>query len=229
MNKPIYIAGDSHGQWDSLFKKIEDYDIKDCILISVGDLGIGFISHDKQMRQFDQLNNRFKKHNIQYMSIRGNHDHKLYFEGIDRVVLSHMELLDDYTYKTLNDQKFLFVGGAISVDRTRRTEGVSYWKDEVFVLDESKIEQCDVLVTHSAPTWNWNSTKDNIKWWCDQDPTLWDECRKEREDHDKIIELGKPSKHYCGHMHVSSTAFVGGCHSRILAELEIIQHGEYSI
>ena len=227
-NLPIYVAGDSHGQFDALFRKIEHYDIKDCIFISLGDDGFGFISHDKQMRQFGLLNNRFKKRNIQWMGIRGNHQDPIYHKGLDRVVLSHMELLDDYTYKTLNDQKFLFVGGAISVDRMYRKEGISYWKDEVFVLDESKVEECDVLITHSAPSWNWKSTKEGIASFCAKDPTLWDECKKEREDHDKLIEMCKPSKHYCGHMHVSSTSFFGGCHSRILAELEIICHNEYS-
>jgi hypothetical protein len=224
MNKPIYISGDLHGLWDSLFRKIEHYDIKDCVLISVGDVGVGFIPHDKQIRQFIQLNNRFKKRDIQFMAIPGNHDNRMYFKGIDRVVLSHMELLDDYTYKTLNDQKFLFVGGAISVDRMYRKEGISYWKDEVFVLDESKIEECDVLITHSAPNFIGPVDKQNISSFCEKDPTLWDECVAERLAHNRLFEIAKPKYSYHGHFHVNDTRVVDGCKAMIIEELGIVEH-----
>jgi UDP-2,3-diacylglucosamine pyrophosphatase LpxH len=224
LNVPIYVTGDSHGNWDALFRKIEHYDIEDCIFIGLGDSGVGFISHDKQMRQFIQLNNRFKKRDIQYMTIRGNHDHKLYFKGIDRVVLSHMELLDDYTYKIINDQKFLFVGGAISVDRMYRKEGISYWKDEVFVLDESKIEQCDVLITHSAPNWIGPVDKQNIASFCAKDATLWDECVAERLAHNRLFEIAKPKYSYHGHFHVNDTRIVDGCKAMIIEELGIVEH-----
>jgi Icc-related predicted phosphoesterase len=227
--KPIYISGDSHGHFDVLFDRIDQYGIEDAIFISVGDNGIGFTTPKKQERQFELLNNRFKKRNIECLCVRGNHDDPFYFKGSDRVVLSNMELLEDYTYKIINGQKFLFVGGALSIDRTIRREGTSYWPDEVFVLDEHKIEECDVLITHSTPSWNGPTTKDGISYWCEKDPTLWGECMKERSDHDKLIKLCKPTKHYCGHMHMSSTNFFEGCYSRILDELEIILHDEYSI
>ena len=223
-NLPIYVAGDSHGQFDALFRKIEHYDIKDCIFISLGDDGFGFISHDKQMRQFGLLNNRFKKRNIQWMGIRGNHQDPIYHKGLDRVVLSHMELLDDYTYKTINDQKFLFVGGAISVDRMYRKEGISYWKNEVFVLDESKIEECDVLITHSAPNFIGPVDKQNIASFCAKDPTLWDECVAERLAHNRLFELAKPKYSYHGHFHVNDARVVDGCKAMIIEELGIVEH-----
>ena len=222
MDKPIYIVSDSHGQWDALFRKIEYYNIDNCILIGLGDLGIGFIPHDKQMRQFDNLNNRFKKRNIQYMSIRGNHDAPKYFDG--SINLSHFELIPDYTYKTINDQKFLFVGGAISVDRMYRKEGISYWKDEVFVLDESKIEECDVLINHSAPNWIGPVDKQNIASFCEKDPTLWDECVAERLAHNRLFELAKPKYSYHGHFHVNDTRVVDGCKAMIIEELGIVEH-----
>ena len=151
MSKPIFITGDNHGKYDVLFRFIEAYDIRDCILIHVGDGGIGFISAEKQQRQFEHYNDRFKSRGIEYLSIRGNHDDPAYFDG--SVNLSHFKLLPDYHTQIINDEKFLFVGGAISIDRKIRKEGFSYWKDEPFVLDKSKIEECDVLITHSAPIW----------------------------------------------------------------------------
>jgi hypothetical protein len=138
--------------------------------------------------------------------------------------LSHFELIPDYTYKTINDQKFLFVGGAISVDRMYRKEGISYWKDEVFVLDESKIEECDVLINHSAPNWIGPVDKQNIASFCEKDPTLWDECVAERLAHNRLFELAKPKYSYHGHFHVNDTRVVDGCKAMIIEELGIVEH-----
>jgi predicted phosphodiesterase len=219
MSKPIYIVGDIHGKWDQLFLKIKASEIRNFILIGVGDLGVGFLDADKQARQFDYINSFFGGKGIDFIGIRGNHDDPSYFNGsIDR---SNFKLLPDYTSLTLNDKEFLFVGGAVSIDRKIRKEGVSYWTDEKFVLDHSKIKRCDILVTHSAPTWSGPFDKDGISSWCDRDETLWDECLQERKDHDVLIKLCGASRHYCGHFHTSSLVDFDGCVSTILDELEI--------
>jgi predicted phosphodiesterase len=219
MSKPIYIVGDIHGKWDHLFLKIKASEIRNFTLIGVGDLGVGFLDADKQARQFDYINSFFGGKGIDFIGIRGNHDDPSYFNGsIDR---SNFKLLPDYTSLTLNDKEFLFVGGAVSIDRKIRKEGVSYWTDEKFVLDHSKIKRCDVLVTHSAPTWSGPFDKDGISSWCDRDETLWDECLQERKDHDVLIKLCGASRHYCGHFHTFSLVDFDGCVSTILDELEI--------
>jgi hypothetical protein len=219
MSKPIYIVGDIHGKWDHLFLKIKASEIRNFTLIGVGDLGIGFKLDKQQSRQFDYINSFFGGKGIDFFGIRGNHDDPAYFDGsIDR---SNFKLLPDYTSMTLNDKEFLFVGGAVSIDRKIRKEGVSYWTDEKFVLDHSKIKRCDVLVTHSAPTWSGPFDKDGISSWCDRDETLWDECLQERKDHDVLIKLCGASRHYCGHFHTSSSVDFDGCISTILDELEV--------
>jgi predicted phosphodiesterase len=219
MSKPIYIVGDIHGKWDQLFLKIKASEIRNFTLIGVGDLGVGFLDADKQARQFDYINSFFGGKGIDFIGIRGNHDDPSYFNGsIDR---SNFKLLPDYTSLTLNDKEFLFVGGAVSIDRKIRKEGVSYWTDEKFVLDHSKIKRCDVLVTHSAPTWSGPFDKSGISGWCDRDETLWDECLQERKDHDVLIKLCGASRHYCGHFHTSSSVDFDGCISTILDELEV--------
>lgn len=221
-NVQVLILGDNHGKYDALFNKIKSNNISDCVLIHVGDGGEGFLSHEKQMRQFEHLNDFFKKHNIEYLSIRGNHSDPAYFDG--SINLSNFKLLPDYTTLTLNDKKFLFVGGAVSIDRRIRKEGISYWSDEKFVLDTSKIARCDVLITHSAPSWNGPCDKFDIIGWCEKDPTLWDECLQERKEHDILIKLTGARKHYCGHFHTFSSVDHDGCYSYILDELELIEH-----
>ena len=221
-NRKVYIVGDNHGKYNVMFRFIEAYDIKDCILIHVGDGGEGFMSRDKQLEQFNQYNDYLKSKDIEYLSIRGNHSDPAYFDG--SVELSHFKLLKDYHTQTINDEKFLFVGGAISIDRKIRQEGFSYWADEPFVLDESKIEECDVLITHSVPTWLGPTDKQPFYHWLKDDPTLWDECMQERHDHDALFELAKPKKSYAGHFHNHFSVDFNGCRARILAELEILEH-----
>jgi len=62
--------GDNHGQYDKLFKKLDDLEVNNCTLIHLGDGGEGFLPHKKQMRQFEHLNECFKKRDIKRTSNR---------------------------------------------------------------------------------------------------------------------------------------------------------------
>jgi len=224
MNKPVYIVGDLHGTFGAMKLSILHYNIRDCYLICVGDLGVGFNHPNKELLIWKNLNNFFAEHNITFLSIRGNHDDPKYFTGKDRIVFSNLELLSDYTVKNINGETFLFVGGAISVDRIARITNRSYWNNENFVLNAERVSQCDVLITHSAPSWNGPNDKTGIASWCNVDKSLWDECVQERKDHSSLISLCAPKKHYCGHFHMSSIAENDGCISTILNINEIKEH-----
>ena len=76
----------------------------------------------------------------------------------------------------------------------------------------------------SGPTWNGPFEKDGIQSWCDKDPTLWEECLKERTEHDILIKKSKAKRHYCGHFHQYYFVDFDDCCSRIIAEFEIVQH-----
>jgi hypothetical protein len=125
-------------------------------------------------------------------------------------------LLPDYHAETFNGERFLFVGGAVSIDRLYRVEGRSYWPNEVFVYDESKVTPCDVLITHSAPPWIGPFDKEGLSSWCEKDKTLWDLCYRERVDHDKLIQACGAKRHYCGHFHAYHWVDFRDCYSTIL-------------
>jgi hypothetical protein len=223
-NVPVFLIGDIHGENDQLIQQIKRYDLRDCILICVGDFGVGFHSH-KEMARLVYLNRFFNERNIKFKSIRGNHDDPFYYNGKEQVILENLELIEDYTTKKINGEDWLFVGGAISIDRLDRKPNKSYWEGEPFILDISKIQRCDVLITHSAPTWNGENTKSGLMSYIDRgDTNLWDECSEERRKHDILIKLSNPKKHYCGHFHTNSVIELGGCVSRILDILEIVEH-----
>ena len=212
--KQIYALGDIHGNWNPLIKRIDEYDIRDCTIISVGDIGVGFKSYNIQEEELDRVNNKFKKRKIDFLGIRGNHDDPYYFDG--NYTFSNMEFLKDYSVRTLNDRVFQFIGGATSVDRIQRVEGMNYWENEKFNFDPNQCVKCDVLITHSAPTWNGENGKGPISGWLQVDKNLWPELRLERIDHSRIIKLCNPDRHYCGHFHFKSTSKQDGCVSRIL-------------
>jgi hypothetical protein len=221
----VCIHGDNHGDWNKLFTQIDDLNIKECVLIGVGDTGVGFKSKDVQTRVFNILNNRFEERGIKYMSIRGNHCAPSYFQG--DVKMSHFELLPDYTYRRINNEVFLLVGGAISIDRQYRVQGQSYWKDESFVFKPELVKKSDVVITHTPPYWLGPFDKDGLESWCVKDTSLWDECLKERIEISALIKLANPTRSYHGHMHVSAHTNNFNCHSTILDIDEITQHRPY--
>lgn len=224
--KPIILIGDIHGAFNRLKDLIWKQQIENCWLICVGDLGIGFnYSPEGEMQACKDLNSYFAKRNIHFLSIRGNHDDPLYFNDPQyRIDLSNFKLLPDYHRETLNGEEFLFVGGAVSIDRKYRVLGRSYWEDELFVLKPELAGKCDVLVTHSAPYWIGPFDKEGLAGWSEKDPTLWDECYKERIEHDELIKLCQPRKHYCGHFHTSSWVDFRDCYSTILNIEETKEH-----
>lgn len=237
MNKEDYklviVCGDIHGGFSRFEKEIEKEDYKDCIIIQVGDYGIGFkdtIGAEIQTQSY--VNEFLKERNIQLYVIRGNHDDPEFFNGDKRLTFSNIEFLPDYSTKIINGKKFLFVGGGISIDRKWRIEaeqngkGKSYWEDEVFVLNYEeavKHKDCDILITHSTPSWIGPTNKSGIATFCAADKPLWDECLEERELHNKLFEIVKPKKSFHGHFHRHERRVTDECASYILAECEFME------
>jgi hypothetical protein len=221
-NKPLLFLGDHHGEWSYLIDIIDNKQISNCYLISVGDSGIGFTDNATQIKNANYLNYEFKERNIVFMSIRGNHDDPDYFQGDDRVALDNFELIEDYTLMEYDDKKIQFIGGAVSIDRTSRTEGRSYWEEEVVKLDRDKCKEVDILVTHTAPSWcfpqQFNQT---VYDWVNEDAYLLEDLTDERAIMDEIFKLCKPYLHLYGHFHSSWTEEINGCKHKLLDINEI--------
>lgn len=218
----MYFMGDNHGDYQIMQNLIDLHDIKDCYFVHVGDGGEGFVHLEKQLRQFAYLNDFFRARNINYMSIRGNHSDPFYFKQDSRVNMSHFELIEDYTVMEHKGKLVQFIGGAISIDRTHRTEGTSYWKEEVVVLDESKCQKVDVLITHTAPSFCFPQQFNEIVYgWARRDSSLIADLNHERLLMDKIFDICKPSLHLYGHFHSSVTEMINGCTHKLLDINEI--------
>ena len=136
MEKIIRFIGDVHGDEKAYLKALDNYEGTS---IQVGDFGIGFVypgSKDISVRK----NSYF---------IRGNHDNP-------SVSYKRPDYIHDGTISF--EQKMMFIGGAYSIDKNYRTEGIDYWSDEELsyqlldsMIDKYIIRKPSIMVTHCCP------------------------------------------------------------------------------
>lgn len=190
-DNPLVFWGDNHGYWGELmqFITMQGYKHDDWIedekkleaiqtgqeykrppkhwnCIQVGDMGMGMRQWRSQKTKLTDLNDFLKEHNCLLYAIRGNHDDPSYFTGTS--AYSNIVFLEDYTVLQHDTGNILCIGGAISIDRSKRkrdnitlnnikADYRSYFKKEKFVwkpevLDEIfETMKIDIVVTHSAP------------------------------------------------------------------------------
>ncbi len=215
-NLPLIFLGDHHGAWSDLFYLIDKGKLRNCHLISVGDCGIGFESPERQAKTNKRLNHEFAEYNIFFKSIRGNHDDPSYFNS-KRVNFSNFELIEDYSVYNYNDKTIQFIGGAVSIDRIGRKEGISYWEGEGVRFDRAACQKVDILVTHTAPSHCFpQKFNEMVYGWAKEDDRLLKDLTAERAVMDEIFEICRPSQHFYGHFHSSCTEKVNGCTSKLL-------------
>lgn len=222
-NKPILFLGDHHGAWNMLFDIIRSKNIRDCYIISVGDLGIGFkYKKEYEYEQCKKLNGLFAERNINFYGIRGNHDDPFYFRGNKRACLDSFELVEDYSIFEYNSKNIQLIGGAISIDRTGRKAGISYWEDEGVVFNRDKCQKVDILVTHTAPSHCFpQQFNEMVYGWAREDAYLIEDLTDERAVMDEIFKICKPELHLYGHFHSSWTEIINGCKHKLLNINEI--------
>jgi DNA repair exonuclease SbcCD nuclease subunit len=217
-SKSLIFLGDHHGNWNELFYLIRIKNLDNCSIISVGDLGIGF----KRISTLEidlckNLNEEFKNRNINFYGIRGNHDNPIYFKGNDKICFENFELIEDYSIMNYGNKIIQLIGGAVSIDRTGRRVGISYWEDEGLVFDKNKCQKVDILVTHTAPSWCFpQQFNEMVYGWAREDAYLLEDLTDERSVMDEIFKLCKPHYHVYGHFHDSWAEIVNGCKHNLL-------------
>lgn len=229
----VFIVGDLHGNWAHLEWTIKHRQLKKCHFIQVGDFGVGY-RPSADIELLKELNSFLAEHNCHLWVIRGNHDDPLYFDG--KFHYSNLKLMKDYSTEIIEDKKFLFCGGAISIDRHYSLNKMQiaaslglnqpcYWYDEPFVYDEEKLKQIkdvDIVITHSAPEWchpqNAGGFNNFVKQFFEDDLNLENELLEERRKLSKffnaLYENGNPMElHFYGHFHdYASTNWLNTTH-----------------
>jgi hypothetical protein len=162
----IYITGDTHGDIDFLKLKVyfsKRYTTYADVLLILGDAGIIWSQEENYISLYENLM-------MTVIFIDGNHEN---FDMLKRFPIvekfgAKMHRITGTIFHvirgellTINGLSFLTLGGASSVDKWCRTEGVNWWKEENIGRDEFTNAvrnlrkaggKVDYLLTHTAPT-----------------------------------------------------------------------------
>ncbi len=204
MTSEIVLVGDCHGKFRQLKPILES--AGDTEVIILGDVGIGF--PDTGDRPLFRKNCKF---------FRGNHDKPA-------ACRAHPQYLGDFGVH----RGMFFLGGAKSVDRHLRKEGLDWWPDEH--LSEAELWKAvelygqtkpDIVITHDCPWDIQQEMRDRVVTahpWAEQwgDPRPYATTLAMSE----MLKIHRPKKWIFGHWHLSTWMDIEGTIFRCLDELE---------
>lgn len=164
----IYITGDMHGDTNRFRKEYlrnEDQWTADDVLIVCGDFGFIFTGSQQEEEFLDVLSK--KPYTICFCD--GNHENfsRIYtypkesWNGgyVHKIRHNVLHLMRGQVF-TINGKRIFTMGGAYSIDKYVRTEGTSWWSQELPSDSEYKEGisslkehnyKVDYIVTHTAP------------------------------------------------------------------------------
>lgn len=140
MTRMIRFVGDVHGNMTAYFSIIKDVPES----IQVGDLGLA--PSWTTAKKFDSM---FEELNIEgtHRFFRGNHD-----------CLEECKKSKHFITDGTVDGPMMMVGGALSIDKEWRTEGVDWWRDEELtyremgdVIDIYEKTKPKIMLSHDCP------------------------------------------------------------------------------
>lgn len=162
--KNLYFTGDIHGEFRKLVNSLtQQWCLKDSVVVVCGDIGMGFYKKGYYTDEFRWIQNRIADSGVTIVMFRGNHDNPKYFSDQEYAEFQYggsyknVFLVPDKTILDTSHGKVLCIGGAISIDRSQRTEDISWWSGERMVplskddYEEISKESIDIVATHCCP------------------------------------------------------------------------------
>lgn len=206
----IAIAGDWHGngRWaERVIERVANRGVRH--LFQIGDFGlwpgIGGVKY------LDVVNSMARKTGVTVYALRGNHDWNWWEELLgsdfsvrDNItggvyVRSHIVLLPRtgsffLGFPEEHRREIFVAGGAVSIDKSYRVVGESWWVEEQ--LTDAEVEaiperRFDILLTHDCS--NKTPFRDRLK------PDLDSVAHRQRID--RVLAKTSPKVHFHGHMH----------------------------
>lgn len=206
MNQILFL-GDTHNDLDfaeSAARRAKEHDAD---LVQLGDWGFLWPRND----QLKELSDMLVGLGVTMRFIDGNHDdHPRLNKLRGRVRVRGVEIAPNVIYQPRGSvhededgTRMLFLGGAPSIDQASRTEGESWWPEEVITQDDLDLAlsakgPIHVLVTHDAPDFPPDfAPKGSPKYQRDQLLSM--------KHVDKLIRHHRPTLHIHGHWHTAYT------------------------
>ena len=147
MHDKLTLVGDIHGNYDAYREITSKHDWT----VQVGDFGMGFAHPDAAIEAQRQeiLHQAFVNTTGKHHFIRGNHDNP-------HACKEHGRWIEDGHFD--EDHGIMYIGGAWSIDRAVRTEGINWWAEEELSWDQlyaliDKYERVkpEIVISHDCP------------------------------------------------------------------------------
>ena len=226
----IIAIGDVHGKFNLLSQRMKE--ITDGVtgvnFVQVGDFGIGFEHPRNDFKELSRLNDILIDRSSMMYIIRGNHDNPSFWHKGCGFSFSNIQFVSDGSTLQIDDMVCYFAGGAYSVDRARRHQGIDYWSGELFVDSSDELHQkIDVLFTHDvyhpcSPFTIYGS--ETVRYFQSEDPFLIGDLQKSQirmeELYNKILNTNPTFTWYHGHYHESHVTNNNEQITHSLSELE---------
>lgn len=201
--------GDTHGDLDFVQEAAKLAAEHEATIIQVGDWGFLWPSQN----QLPHLEKVLAMYGVTMRFIDGNHDdHPALKQKTTEALFKPMPpgggfaLTDHVVYhprgagfEDTDGTRFLFCGGAPSIDKWNRTEGRSWWPEEVISVENynsciNMTGPFHVLVTHDAPDYPPGYSPAG-------EPAFREQSRDSMEKIRNLIEHHRPDIHVHGHWH----------------------------
>ena len=201
----LVLVGDIHGKFRPFHAFAEREMDSGVAVVQIGDFGHGFLDHGTAASAGDF----FRENAGTCGFIRGNHD--------DPEVCRTMPgWIPDGHHDPARD--IMFVGGAFSVDRHLRTQGLDWWEDEECsiaelhgIFDRYAAVKPRIMVTHDAPSAAIKAVFPHVR--------LFRPLSRTMQAFDAMFEVHRPDAWIFGHWHRSASAVVDGTRFQCLGEL----------
>lgn len=158
----FFITGDKHGNLEPIYSWIKrmDFNREDIGVIILGDAGICWRNDKIDMAA--AIGYHEDKYNFHLYFIDGNHENFKILKSIPIAAdgLGHLSTHIHYIPRgycgKINNSNFTIaaMGGADSVDKELRTQGLNWWKEEQITkedIQKLKGAAADYLLTHCCP------------------------------------------------------------------------------
>ena len=230
----IIAIGDVHGEFKEMQSKmmgIMESASEPVNFVQVGDFGLGFERPKKDHDRLTTINHFLKEKDSHLWVIRGNHDNPGFWQWGCGYEFSNIHFVPDDEIRVIEGKTCYFAGGAVSVDRSRRTQGIDYWAGEI--CNKRNLlgfkDHIDILFTHDvyhsvSPFW---TSSDTMKYWCERDENLMGDIIQSQIGmkylYDSIYNINPKFSWYHGHYHESHVTNNDG---QVVHSLSILEFKE---
>lgn len=214
-NKPVYLIGDIHGDYNFLLSKIEELNLYNCIFFFLGDMG--FNNFQAASNNFIKLDNKLFTRKIESYIIRGdNDDPELWQNANFWKQFVSFKPVNSNTRVSINDNIGIIIEGATTLDKSNLIENKDYWLNANIPVTPYDIQdfgenlkKIDFVIGHGGPilTEFLKQTKNYEEYL--KDTPLQKKLEAEQRIYKQILRRYRPKRWYCGHYHLDvDTKFV---------------------